>query len=183
MTAENLLMLKYTLQPILALAIGAIIFLLDYYEEVSPGVNEVVLFLLCISKSAYFIYVTFSRIKKTLETEFFYHEFLSFIIYNVLLIILSYAIDYYCLYRIDETAFRGTANAGTIVSQFITFSYFSIATFTTVGFGDIFPVSTSARIFVSTEVLLAFFFNILIIANVVHLRESLGKKQEINKPR
>lgn len=176
-------MLKYTVQPILVIFVGAILFLLDYYEQVSPAANKVILFLLCIVKSAYFIYVTFSRIKKTLETEFFYHEFLSFIIYNVLLIILSYTVDFYCLYRIDEAAFRGMTNGESIGSQFITFFYFSIATFTTVGFGDISPVSTSARIFVSTEILLAFFFNILIIANVVHLRESLGKKQEINKPK
>ena len=176
-------MLKYTLQPLLVIAVGAIVFLLDYYEKVPPSANEVVLFLLCICKSAYFIYVTFSRIKKTLETEFFYHEFLSFIIYNILLIIVSYAVDFYCLYRIDEAAFRGITELKTIAGQLITFIYFSVATFTTVGFGDIFPVSTSARIFVSTEVLLAFFFNILIIANVVHLRESLGKKQEQKNPK
>ncbi|MBK8192861.1 MAG: hypothetical protein IPK76_06550 [Lewinellaceae bacterium] len=46
------------------------------------------------------------------------------------------------------------------------------------GLGDIFPHSSSARIFVSTEALLAFCFTILIIANVMHLRESLGKKRE-----
>ncbi len=174
-------MLKYVLQPLVVILVGAIIFLLDYYEKISPDFNEVVLFLLCLCKSAYFIYVTFSRIKKSLETEFFYHEFFSFIIYNVLLIILSYAADFYCLYRIDGLAFHGMGEEKTIAGEFIAFIYFSIATFTTVGFGDIFPVSTSARIFVSTEVLLSFFFNILIISNVIHLRESLGKKQKISK--
>lgn len=171
-------MLKNTIQPILVIALGTVIFLLDYYEKISPFANEIVLFLLSVGKSGYFIFVTFSRIKKTLETEFFYHEFLSFIIYNILLIIFSYAVDYYCLFRIDATAFQGIMEHQSILKEFVTFVYFSITTFTSVGLGDIFPHSSSARIFVSSEALLAFFFNILIIANVMHLRESLGKKQE-----
>lgn len=169
-------MLRSSLQPIVVILLGAIIFLLDYYERVSPLANEVVLFSLTVGKSAYFVFITFHRIRKTLETEFYYHEFLSFIVYYVLLIILSYAIDFYCLFRIDPTAFQGVTQRQTILDEFVTFVYFSIATFTTVGFGDIFPRSTSAQVFVSTEVMLAFFFNILVIANVVQIRESLGKK-------
>ncbi|MBV6439716.1 MAG: hypothetical protein DYG98_09590 [Haliscomenobacteraceae bacterium CHB4] len=170
-------MLKSVIQPIAVILIGVIVFLLDYFERVGPGANELVLFLLTIGKSVYFVILTFGRIRKTLDTEFFYHEFLSFILYYVLLIILSFAVDFYCLFRIDNTAFLGIQQKQTILDEFVTFIYFSIATFTTVGFGDIFPRSTSAQVFVSAEVLLAFSFNILIIANIVHIRESLGKKE------
>ena len=173
-------MRQSALRPIVVILLGVIIFLLDYYEQIGPLANEITLFLLTIGKSAYFIFLTFRRIRKTLETEFFYHEFLSFIVYYVLLIILSFAVDFYCLYRIDATAFQGIQQRQTILDEFVTFAYFSIATFTTVGFGDIFPRSTSAQIFVSAEVMLAFFFNILIIANIIQIRESFGKQQGKN---
>jgi len=39
-----------------------------------------------------------------------------------------------------------------------------------------FPRSTSAQVFVSKEVMPAFFFSILVIADVVQIRKSLGKK-------
>lgn len=173
-------MLKSALQPILVILIGAVVFLLDYYERISPLANEMALFLLTISKSAYFVFLTFQRIRRTLDADFFYHEFLSFIVYHVLLIILSFAVDFYCLHRIDDSAFFGIQQRPTILDEFITFIYFSVATFTTVGFGDILPRSTSAQVFVSAEVMLAFFFNILIIANIIHIRESLGKKEGKN---
>ena len=172
------IMLKSAIQPVVVILLGVIIFFLDYSERVGPLANEITLFLLTIGKSAYFIFLTFRRIRNTLETEFFYHEFLSFIVYHVLLIILSFAVDFYCLYQIDSTAFLGIQQRQTILDEFVTFAYFSVASFTTVGFGDILPRSTSAQIFVSAEVMLAFFFNILIIANVIQIRESMSKKQE-----
>lgn len=172
--------MRSALQPLAVILLGVIIFLLDYYERFGPLTNEVVLFLLMAFKSAWFIVLTFRRIRSTLETEFFYHEFLSFIVYYVLLIILSFAVDFYCLYRIDPTAFAGIQQNRRVLDEFVTFSYFSIASFTTVGFGDILPHSTTAQVFVSAEVMLAFFFNILVIANIVQIRESMGKKRRKN---
>lgn len=175
-------MLKLVLQSLTLLALGVLIYLLDVWELANPFQNEILLFVLSLLKSAYFINLTFRWIRKTLETEFYFHEFLSFILFNVGLIVLSYGIDYYCLHQINALAFKGVPEKHNILAEFITFVYFSIASFTTVGFGDILPNSTSAQVFVSIEIMLSFLFNVLIIANVVNIRDSLNKKQQHQKP-
>lgn len=47
-------------------------------------------------------------------------------------------------------------NDNTPIARSVDFIYFSMATFSTVGFGDIVPVTTMARAFVSAEIVVAF---------------------------
>jgi voltage-gated potassium channel Kch len=46
---------------------------------------------------------------------------------------------------------------------FIDFLYFSVATFTTTGYGDIFPLTSAGKIFVSTELIMGVVLIIAII--------------------
>lgn len=152
--------------------------MLDYFELANPATNEVVLFALSILKSAYFIYFVFRTIKETAHKDFYFQEFMSFVVISILLVIISFAIDYYCLYRISALTFNGVIPKTNIVAEFISFFYYSISVFTTAGFGDIKPNSTSAQIFVSTELMIAFFFTILVIANISHIRSSFVEKNK-----
>lgn len=152
--------------------VGIAIFLLDYYELANLFINELLLLCISLLKSSYFIYYVFDRIKMTAHKEFYYHEFLSFISSSVLLIVISFSVDFYCLFRIDIDAFSGIVSARNIFPEFINFFYYSISVFTTAGFGDIKPNSTTSQVLVSAELMIAFFFTILFIANISHIRES-----------
>lgn len=168
--------LKTTYKYLAVILIGFIIFLLDYYEMASAITNEIILAIISISKSAYFIYFVFRTIKETAHKEFYFHDFMSFIVTSILLVITSFAIDYYCLFRINPDAFLRVIHKHHILTEFVTFFYYSISVFTTAGFGDVKPNSTSAQIFVSMELMIAFFFTILVIANIGQIRSSFAKK-------
>lgn len=163
---------------VIVLLIGTFIFLADFYEVANPFAREVVLLLVSITKSAWFVRFVVRRIQASVEHEFYFHEFILFIGIGILLFILSYAIDYYCLYQIRSDAFRGLPPEPNLLLDFGTFLYFSITNFTTAGLGDILPNITTARIFVAFELIISFFFTILIITNIVTLRESFARKNK-----
>jgi hypothetical protein len=166
---------KTTYKFATVILVGLIIFLADLFELANPYVNEIILFVISIFKAAYFIRFVFRQIKETAKKDFYFHEFLSFVVVTILLVIVSYCIDYYCLFRIDPDAFTGlnTSNIGT---ELIDFFYYSISVFTTAGFGDVRPHLTTAQILVSTELMIAYFFTILVLANILLLRESFKKE-------
>ena len=153
-----------------------LIYFLDYFELANPLVNEILLSFISLLKAAYFIYFVFRTIKETAHKEFDFQEFMGFVVVSILLVILSFAFDYYCLFKINEQAFAGIIPKQNIITEFISFFYYSISVFTTAGFGDIKPNSTSAQVFVSTELMIAFFFTVLIIANISHIRASFKEK-------
>ena len=168
--------IKSTYKYLIVIGIGLAIFLVDYFELINTLSNEIVLSVLSLLKAGYFIYFVFGTIKETAHKEFDFHEFLGFVVLSILLVILSFAIDYYCLFRINAHSFAGVIAKQNIITEFISFFYYSISVFTTAGFGDIKPNSTSAQIFVSTELMIAFFFTILVIANITHIRASFNEK-------
>lgn len=171
-----MLHVKSTYKYLAVILTGFLIFLLDYYQLANPTTSEVVLFAISLFKSAYFIYFVFRTIKETAHKEFYFHEFMSFVVIAILLVITSFAIDYYCLFRIDPSAFQGLIQKENIATEFLSLFYYSISVFTTAGFGDIKPNSSSSQVFVSTELMIAFFFTILVIANISHLRSSFSRK-------
>lgn len=169
---------KTAYKYIIVILVGILIFLLDYFELADPLTREVILFVLSIIKAAYFIYFVFTSIRESASRDFYFQEFMSFVVISILLVIISFSIDYYCLFRIQEGSFTGVIPKANIVTEFISFFYYSISVFTTAGFGDIKPNSTSAQVFVSTELLIAFFFTILVIANITHIRSSFAEKNK-----
>lgn len=170
--------IKTTYQYLVVIVMGLIIFLIDYYELANPNTNEIILFAISVAKSGYFIYFVFKTIKETAYKKFYFYEFMSFIVVSILLVIISFAIDYYCLFRIKADAFAGLIPKSSIITEFITFFYYSISVFTTAGFGDVKPNNTSAQIFVSMELLIAFFFTVLVIANIGHIRNSFVQQDD-----
>jgi voltage-gated potassium channel Kch len=53
------------------------------------------------------------------------------------------------------------------------FFYFSVLTFTTTGFGDIIPITKTAKALVTMEVMVAFITTIIVISNFVHIKDSI----------
>lgn len=96
---------------------------------------------------------------------------ISFYVYNVLvasnghplnaflpvassigILILYYAAVYNWVYRMNPKSFTGDIDGNTL-NEIVTFIYFSITTFATAGMGDMAPVTKTAKILVSLQVL------------------------------
>ncbi len=81
--------------------------------------------------------------------------------------ILSFATDYTCLFQMEQAAFHGVPeHVHTYLYNLYHFFYFSFISFSTVGFGDIAPVSGIARFIVMLEVSLSYFIVVFALANV-----------------
>jgi len=88
--------------------------------------------------------------------------------------ILSFATDYTCLYQFDHSSFNGMpAYSDTYIYNLYHFIYFSVITFSAVGYGDIAPVSDVARFVVMLEIFLSFFIIGFALTNIknIHLKE------------
>lgn len=96
---------------------------------------------------------------------------ISFYVYNVLIatnghplnaflpvasaittLILYYAAVYNWVYRMNPKSFTGDID-GNPLNEIVTFIYFSITTFATAGMGDMAPITKTAKILVSLQVL------------------------------
>lgn len=168
--------IKSTYIYITIIVLGLLVFLFDYYELIDPVISEYLLFVISLTKATYFIYLVFKTIKDTADKKFYFKDFITFAVVSILLVIISFSIDYYCLFRINPGGFSGIIPKENLLTEFISFFYYSISVFTTAGFGDIKPNSTSAQV-VSMELMIAFFFTILFIANISHIRSSYIKRE------
>jgi hypothetical protein len=147
--------------------------MLDNFNAFGSQINESILFAVGIFKSIYFIRFTFNRIRETAHSDFIFSDFATFVSFNIILMVFSFAIDYDCLYRIREATFTGVIQAGGWLKEFIGFIYFSASTFTTAGFGDIKPNDSITQVFVMAELFTGYFYSILIITNIMHIRASI----------
>ena len=92
-----------------------------------------------------------------------------------MLIVGSFSVDYWCLYRVEAASFTGISPEQALPLQLFQFAYFSICTFVTVGFGDVVPVTVSAKYMVLLEMCLSFISIILIVSNFSNFKEAVGK--------
>ncbi len=164
---------------VVVLLAGTAVFLADFYEFQNPFFRELVLTAISLVKSIWFVRFVIKRIRLSAEKEFFFHEFMAFIGIGVVLFVLSFAIDFYCLYQIRPDSFRGLPVHPDLLDDFVTFFYFSVTNFTTAGLGDVVPATKSARLFVASELIISFFFTIFVIANLTTLRESFGQHRKM----
>lgn len=92
----------------------------------------------------------------------------------IFIIIFSFATDYTCLYQFNQTTFEGISTfSNTYLHNLYQFFYFSIITFSTVGFGDITPISDVAKFVIMLEIFLSFFIIVFALTNIkkIHLNE------------
>lgn len=96
------------------------------------------------------------------------------VIPGILLVGTLYALGYKSLTLINSSSFYGL----TPTSHFIDFLYFSLITVTTTGYGDIYPLTKTAKILASTEIILGLLlvFSIVVSAVVRDRKLKVGKK-------
>lgn len=87
-------------------------------------------------------------------------------------LMLIYALLYDAIYYIDPLAFSGTS--GFCSFPFIDFIYYSIVTFTTLGYGDIVPATIVTKLLSASE---AFIFTCMIAFVVMNFGKQLNEKK------
>lgn len=184
MTIQGNYVIKYkktVVQHLGIIAIGALIFLIDEIEFLDQFFPKLFLIIVAVVKSVYFAGHSIKKIEDASEHNITYNKFLLVILINISLIIISFAIDYTCLYHISHYSFTGAINEHTVYNMFFDFVYFSILAFATVGLGDIVPFTVTAKVLVLMEVILSFFTIIVVISNFAHVKESAKEYSFLNR--
>ncbi|TVZ28636.1 ion channel [Gillisia sp. Hel_I_86] len=122
---------------------------------------------LALMKCSFIVRLTFSQLNKILGQSHYLIHVLFLFGLLISLIILSFTTDYLALYLLDHQHFKSNAlGASPLYILFFEFFYFSLITFSTVGYGDIVALSHIAKLLVVMEVLLYFFVMVFGVANI-----------------
>lgn len=154
------------------LLIGFGIFLLEEYEQFPEKVNLVILLLVAVVKAIYFTVENFKNIYKVRIQDKSFNHFLILTGLNILLIVISFALDYYCINKVLPGSISGLVSE-TDGEKFLECLYFSIVTFSTTGFGDVAPTNLYTRGLVAIEIIVAFTATIFVIANYTNYTKSI----------
>ena len=167
---------------VMVIAFGIAVYLLDDREIASRFWKLFALLVLAFVKAAYFVYLNIYILRATSGKHFDFIKYLLFFGVSASMIVLSFGIDYFCLYRIEATSFANIPPDSDVIGQAIAFLYFSLATFSTAGFGDIYPLVSAGRVLVGLELVLFLITMVLILSNIHPLRESLGNRGSGKEP-
>lgn len=86
-----------------------------------------------------------------------------------ILIAVAWAVSYWTISDLDPAAFSQIDTTVSQDSQFYHFYYFSLVTLTSVGYGDITPVSHFAKMWVSMEAVCGTFYLAVLVSRLVSL--------------
>ena len=92
---------------------------------------------------------------------------------SVFATIILFAAIYSAIYLYVPNSFEGLSG-NTPLDECVNVIYFSAVTFTTVGFGDIHPVASIAKVFVSIETMSFFVFFVVLLGNHKTFIQSKG---------
>lgn len=155
------------------ITVGVLLYLIliNVFSHHSQSVLMTVFVLLfAVIKVAYFLLFTLNRLEKHLRhNAFSFYRCLSSFSTIIILLILSFSLDYVCLSDCNALAFEGIQASSPLIYRFLEFNYFSVVTFATIGFGDIVPASLGAKLLVMLEITTSFFMVVFILSNFYNL--------------
>lgn len=122
---------------------------------------------LALAKTIFIVRLTFIQLSKIIGESHQLTHVLTLFAVLIVLIILSFSADYLALYVLNSENFKSaTSLEGSFFKGFFEFTYFSLITFSSVGFGDIVPLTISGKLLVIMEVFLSFLVLVFGIANI-----------------
>ena len=165
------------IQHLVIIAIGIFIFWIERLEIADLFWEKMIVLIMALVKCIYFIEHSFRKIEEASLNNISYNRFLVIILTNILLIVISFAIDYTCMEQIDPGSFKGVVISDSMFDNAFDFLYLSVVSFTTVAYGDIIPLTKAARSLTIMEVGVAYLTTIIIISNFVQIKESIEKEK------
>ena len=172
------LLLKRLRPAIILVVIVAIVYvyLMQFVDHGLSWVTYLVIFLALI-KTSYFTFFTFKQVNKSIKTCHSFGQLLWIFGLLVILIVFSYAADFTCLIASDRYSFQ--INGLNAINNFSYFDflfetfYFSVVTFAAIGYGDIVPVTTPAKILVMMEIGQSFVLIVFGLSNISNIHTTI----------
>lgn len=160
------LLLKFTKEFIILILFSIIFFVaIRYIGHTGYGyIWASILVVFSISKIYILISNTFKKLDLLIVDNHSFKHLLFLLSIVISVVILSFTIDYLCISELYTNAFNGIDYSQSLTNRFINLFYFTIVTFTSVGYGDITPVSAIAKILTVLEMMTAFVIIIFIIS-------------------
>ncbi|MBJ7882606.1 potassium channel family protein [Gelidibacter salicanalis] len=122
---------------------------------------------LALIKTFFIVRLTFIQLSKIIGESHQLTHVLTLFGVLIVLIVLSFSADYHALYILSSENFKSTTVLNSSFSlQFFEFLYFSIITFSSVGFGDVVPLTITGKLLVMMEIFLSFLVLVFGIANI-----------------
>tara|TARA_R110002050_G_scaffold271612_3_gene415153 strand:- start:41708 stop:42262 length:555 start_codon:yes stop_codon:yes gene_type:complete len=169
------LLLGRTVLPIVTiLGIGILyVFLMSMIDHPSFPFH-IIIVTAALGKTIIITMTTLKRLSKLIKICHSLERLLWVFGLIIIISIFSFATDYTCLFQFSHTTFEGVPNYSTsYLYNLYHFFYFSVITFSTVGYGEIIPTSDVARFVVMLEIFLSFFLVVFAFANIkkIHINE------------
>ena len=107
---------------------------------------------------------TFKKMDTLIKVNHSFNHMLISLGAIITIIVISFGIDYFCVSVIYPNAFTGINYTDPLFIRFANLLYFSVVTFTTVGYGDISPVNLFAKLITVLEMITAFVVIVFVIS-------------------
>ncbi|HCQ16058.1 MAG TPA: ion transporter [Cryomorphaceae bacterium] len=131
---------------------------------------------LALCKVIFFTFFTFRKMQALMNRLAGMSEVLLIFALLVVLMSFSFATDFSCLAEFDRQSFKGISDNTNMSSWKRLFDYFylSVVTFTSLGYGDIVPLSIPAKLLVMMEVGLSFLLGIFGLSNIKLIQHKIS---------
>jgi len=123
-----------------------------------------ILVIIAVTKIFLLVSHTFKKLDSLIENNHSFNHLLLLLGAVITIIVISFAMDYLCVLEIYPNAFSGIQIDSPLLFRFTNLLYFSIVTFTTVGYGDITPVNSISKLITVFEMVTAFIVIVFIIS-------------------
>jgi hypothetical protein len=164
------------IQNILIIVFGLIVFYLDLIEF--RGTNtKILVVIFSIIKSGFFVWMGFRKIIFFSKMNISYYNFLAFIGISISLIVISFAVDYVCLFQIDASSFTGIDASLAWYERAFKFYFFSVLVFSNVGIATVVPNGIASEFLMMIEAILSFITIILVLSDFISLKESISSRK------
>jgi Ion channel len=161
--------------------LGELILILEEHQAMSKEMIFILIVVICWVKTAWFSIETSHQLVSATRKNMPYHRFLYIMGINMTQIVISFAIDYYALIRLDINSFNGINPNFSQPELLFECLYFSLLNFSFFGYGDITPNIVPSKIVTITEIVLAFSTVIFILSDFITLKESISTSRFVKK--
>jgi hypothetical protein len=161
---------------VLIMSFLAILGLHHHFGHPSAGPLTVAVTIWATCKTVYYFGETLWHLIQATASDLAYHRFLVLMAYNMAEVTLSFALDFYCLCRLNPLSMEGIREGLSASELLFECLYFSILNFSFFGYGNILPVTTAAKFVMLLEVVTAFTTVIFLISDFVSMKESMKRE-------
>lgn len=164
---------KHILILFMIIAISGMVVYFIEQMNIDRTLLYAMIFTVTIGKIYFFITNSYKKLIHISRSNITYFGFLLFVSMNIFLMVISFCVDYFCIFTIDPASFSGVEEATTIPAQLFKFFYLSFLLFTNMGVANVVPVTMAAECMVMFEAIISFITIIFILSDFVNLKDSL----------